>query len=319
MYQKTFEINFDFNYGGTKMSKNKINQYRELFNNKYFLYYLIAEFVFATFLFLILPSEDITDTIDRIIFIVSNSLLLIFVLPREYLYRDKHIIPKISSIKNRILFTIFIIVIILRFSIGNNIIIDMILGAVLCIIVTKVMVVINSEKYKDSAIKTLISYYLIFFFSYLIFANLYTWIIKPCINNYFLPDGNRMSDMYVYVKGYLLPFIGSFLITLSALLSFSYSYKNIYQENKSKVISRKWITIYEVISILVLFASITFKFLEHDGLTDDYLFKPEFVETNFLRYSIMIFIVLIKRYYNTIMLLAGYMFIFLKLHAEKEK
>ena len=126
------------------------------------------------------------------------------------------------------------------------------------------------------------------------------------------------KDLRLYINYYLIPFVGAILILISTGLSFFINYKYVYTNNKSRYLKKKNITIYDIISVTLLFATKMFKFSQQGVSPKEISISSKFFEEGHkLETFLIIFIAGIRYYIPIISLVVVYMLIFVHLHEEK--
>lgn len=297
-------------------------------NNKCFYIYLFLLILTTIYMFYVLSTGDhnIEKDIENVIFIASISTFYIIISYYMYDYfRYNRLMKVVGNIHTSyiVLGLICLFICYIHKNSLSKVITYIFMSLILNFIIMVLTLKLKKDKFKNSATIQILTYYVIFFLTYFIFANLYEHQIKSIILNRYENvinpiNENYNKDLRLYINYYLIPFVGAIMILISTGLSFFINYKYVYTNNKSRYLKKKYITIYDIISVTLLFATKMFKFSQQGVLPKEISISSKFFEEGHkLETFLMIFIAGIRYYIPIISLVVVYMLIFVHLHEEK--
>lgn len=267
-------------------------------------------------------TKDLELIISAGFLVCSFFLLEIIVLYHlEGIIIHNRIINKMNKVSIKWYIVLAILITIIKHYLFNNLVINMLLAIIFYILFIKISGILTSEKYRNSIIIQLLEYYLVFIMAYLVFANLFQEIIRPCISNKYSnfnksSDYRDYNDLWLYYKGYFIPLIAAITIMISTVISFLSSYFIIYKKHIKKKIKKRYVNIYNIISVFVMFFSKTYNYFEEKDAIKHLKFSDQFSNNNLFKSILVILIAGVKKYYMLIYLVIIYMLIFVNLHEE---
>lgn len=287
----------------------------------------IPDFLFIIYILIFLYFFD-SNTKDLELIISAGFLVCsFFLLEIIILYHldgifNNRFTHKMKKFSTKLYILSAIIITIIKYLKFNHLITNILLSIIFYILFIKIADILTSEKYRGSVIIPLLEYYLVFVFTYFIFANLFQEIIKPCISSKYSnynksSDYRDYNDLKLYIEGYLIPLSAAVTITISTVLSFLSSYFFIYKKHSEKKIKKRYVNIYNIISVFLIFFSKTFNYFQDKDVIENLKFTNQFSDNNLLGTILVILIAAVEKYSKVIYFVLIYMLIFVNLHEEE--